>query len=163
MRVYHIVRNELEMTVGAFLQPKTYSLEDFSVKKRKIEEELEKVRKDSFTDFPSRLNCLFVCYDLADVEFWASSISSIYGKQFMILTLETTGNVFWFSAESYHMYFNGLRNDLHQACLEFWESNRYTEFDKLIDREGITNGPAKIIEIRQASFSRGKGFELNNK
>lgn len=68
MRVYHIVKNELEMAVGAFLRPKTYCLENFGVRKRKIEEELENVRKDSFPDFPSRLNCLFVCYDMYDVE-----------------------------------------------------------------------------------------------
>lgn len=160
MKVYHIIKNEFDFAVGAFLQPKTYSLEDFGVRKRKIEEELENVRKDSFPDFPSRLNCLFVCYDMYDVESWASMKSSIYGKQFKVITLETAGPVFWFSAESYHMYFNGFKNDLQQACLEFWESNRNTEFDKLIDREGITNGPAKIIEIRQASFSRERGLEV---
>ncbi len=160
MKVYHIVKNEVEMAVGAFLQPKTYNFKDFSDKKRDIEEELEKVRKESFPDFPSRLNCLFVCHDMDDVESWASMKSSIYGKQFKVLTLETAGSVFWFSAESYHMYFNGLRNDLHQTCLEFWESNRNTEFDKLIDREGIINVPAKIIEIRKASFSRERGLEV---
>lgn len=160
MKVYHIIKNELDFAVSNFIQPKAYSLRDFDLKKRQVEEELEHVRKESFPDFPSRLNCLFVCYDMDDVESWASMKSSIYGRQFKVLTLETTEPVFWFSAESYNMYFNGLRNDLHQACIEFWESNRNEEFDKLVDREGITNGPAKIIEIRQAGFSRGRGLEV---
>lgn len=158
MRVYHIVKNELEMAVGAFLQPKTFSLENYGVKKRQIEEELEIVRKDSFPDFPSRLYCLYVCYDIDDVEFWAVQKSSIYGRQFNVLTLETTESVFWFSAESYHMYFNGLRNDLHQACLDFWESNSNTEIEKMEDREGLTNGPAQIIDIQRVRVSRGNGL-----
>ena len=160
MKVYHIAKNELELAVGDFIQPKIYRLCDLNLKKRQVEEELENVRKERFPDFPSRLNCLFVCFDMDDVEFWAMMKSSIYGSQFKVLTLETTKPVFWFSAESYNMYFNGLRNDLHQACLEFWESNRNTEIDKLIDREGITIGPAQIIEIRQAGFSRERGIEV---
>ena len=160
MRVYHIVKNELEMAVGALLRPKTYSLENFGVRKRKIEEELENVRKDSFPDFPSRLNCLFVCFHMDDVEFWTIQKSSIYGRKFKVLTLETTEPVFWFSAESYNMYFNGQRNDLHQACVEFWKSNRNTEIDKLIDCEGITNGPAQIIAIQQVCFSRENGLKV---
>lgn len=115
MRVYHIAKNELEMAVGAFLQSKTYRLEDFGIKKRQIEEELENVRKDSFPDFPSRLNCLFVCYDMDDVEFWASMKSSIYEKQFKVLTLETAGHVFWFSAESYHGADENIRGNLRHA------------------------------------------------
>lgn len=162
MEVYHIVKNELDFALGDFIQPKTYSLCDFDLKKRQVEEELENVRKESFPDYPSRLNCLFVCHDMDDVEFWASMKSSIYGKLFKVLTIEIAGPVFWFSAESYHMYFNGLRNDLRQACMEFWESNRDTELDKLIDREGITIGPSKIVEIRQAAFSRERGLEVMN-
>ena len=160
MKVYHIVRNELEYAVGDFIQPKIYCLDDFDLKKRQMEEELENVRKESFPDFPSRLSCLFVCYDMDDVEFWAMMKSSIYGSQFEVLTLEVTKPVFWFSAESYNMFFGGQRKDLHQACKEFWESNKKTELDKLIDREGMTNGAANIIEIKQARISRGKGLEF---
>lgn len=152
--------NELVFAIGDFIQPQTYCLDAFDTKKRQIEEELEIVRKDSFPNFPSRLNCLFVCHDMDDVEFWAMMKSSIYGSLFKVLTLETTGPVFWYSAESYNMYFSGQRNDLRQACVEFWESNRNTEIDKLVDREGMTNGVAKIVEIRQARISRERGLEL---
>jgi len=162
MKVYHIVKNELEFAVGDIILPRIYDLNSFAPKKKEIEMELEIIRNEGYSNYPSRLNCLFVCHDMNDVEFWAMMKSNIYGSQLIVLTLDTIGPVFWFSAEGYNMYFNGQRNDLRQACLEFWESNKNTEFDKLIDREGITNGPAKIIEIRQASFSRGKGFELNN-
>ena len=160
MKVYHIIKNELDYAVGNFIQPKTYSLCDFDLKKRQVEEELENVRKESFPDFPSRLNCLFVCHDMDDVEFWAIQKSSIYGRRFNVLTLETKEPVFWFSAESYNMYFSGQRNDLHQACVEFWESNRNTEIEKMVDREGMTNGLAEIVEIRQAWISRERGLEL---
>lgn len=162
MKVYHIIKNEFDFAVGAFLQPKTYSYKDFRVKKRQIEEELENVRKESFPDFPSRLNCLFVCYDMDDIEFWAIQKSSIYGRQFKVLTLETTKPVYWFSAESYHKYLNGLTNDLHQACVDFWKSNNKTKVNHLADREGITIGPAKIVGIRQANISRENGLELVN-
>lgn len=160
MKVYHIIKNELDYAVGNFIQPKTYSLCDFDLKKRQVEEELENVRKESFPDFPSRLNCIFVCHDMDDVEFWAIQKSSIYGRQFKVLTLETTEPVFWFSAESYNMYFSGQRNDLHQACVEFWESSRNTEIEKMVDCEGMTNGLAKTVEIRQAWISRERGLRL---
>ena len=149
MEVYHIVKNELDFAVSNFIQPKTYSLCDFDLKKRQVEEELENVRKERFPDF-----------HMDDVEFWTIQKSSIYGRKFKVLTLETTEPVFWFSAESYNMYFNGQRNDLHQACVEFWKSNRNTEIDKLIDCEGITNGPAQIIAIQQVCFSRENGLKV---
>lgn len=156
------MKNELYFAIGDYLQPKIYSLFDFDIKKRQIEEELENVRKESFPDFPSRLNCLFVCYDMDDIEFWAIQKSSIYGRQFKVLTLETTEPVYWFSAESYHKYFNGMINDLHQACIDFWKSNNKTKVNHLADREGITKGPARIVGIRQAKISRENGLELVN-
>ena len=94
MKVYHIVKDELEFAVGDFLHPRLYNLDEFKSKKREVEEELEKVRSDCFPNLPSRLNCLFVCRDLNDVESWALMKSDIFGRQFKILTLETTVPVF---------------------------------------------------------------------
>ena len=59
MKVYHIVKKESELVIGDVIQPKTYNLEDFSVKKRQIEEELENVRRDNLQNLyhidPQRL------------------------------------------------------------------------------------------------------------
>lgn len=160
MRVYHIVKDELQFAVGDIIQPKTYDLDNMDPKKRQIEEELEKIRKKDFSNYPSRLYCLFVCYDLDDVEFWAIQKSDIRGREFKVLTLETSEPVFWFSADSYNMYFNKRRTDLHKACIEFWESNGNTEMEKMVDREGLTKGPVKIVEIKRAKISREKGLEI---
>lgn len=160
MIVYHLAPQKLEFAIGDILQPKTYNLGSFSPKKRQIEEELEKIRNEHFSDYPSRLKCLFVCFDMNDVEIWALQKSNDHGKEFKVLTLETFEPVFWFSAESYNMFFNGLRNDLHQACLEFWESNRNHIFDNMEDREGLTNGPSIIIDVKDVRISRGIGLEL---
>ena len=160
MRVYHIVKDELQFVVGDIIQPKTYNLDNMNPKKRQIEEELEKIRKIDFPNYPSRLNCLFVCHDLDDVEFWAIQKSDIRGRIFKILTLETSEPVFWFSADSYNMYFNKRRTDLYKACIEFWESNGNTEMEKMVDREGLTKGPAKIVEIKRAKISRERGMEI---
>ena len=160
MKVYHIVKNELQFAVGDIIQPKTYNLDNMDPKKRQIEKELEKIRMKDFPDYPSRLNCLFVCHDLDDVEFWAIQKSDIRGRIFKILTLETSEPVFWFSADSYNMYFNKQRSDLHKSCIEFWESNGNTEMEKMVDREGLTKGPAKIVEIQRAKISRERGMEI---
>lgn len=160
MKVYHIVKNELQFAVGDIIQPKTYNLDNMDSKKRQIEKELEKIRMKDFPDYPSRLNCLFVCHDLDDVEFWAIQKSDIRGRIFKILTLETSEPVFWFSADSYNMYFNKQRSDLHKSCIEFWESNGNTEMEKMVDREGLTKGPAKIVEIKRAKISRERGMEI---
>jgi hypothetical protein len=49
---------------------------------------------------------------------------------------------------------------LHKACIEFWESNGNTEMEKMVDREGLTKGPVKIVEIKRAKISREKGLEI---
>ena len=160
MKVYHIIKNDLMPPVGNIIQPKTYNLNNMRPKKRQIEQELESIRNIHFSDFPSRLKCIFVCYDMEDVEFWAIQKYDICGGEFNVLIIETSKPVFWFSAESYNMYFNGQRNDLHQACIEFWESNSKTKMNELVDREGLTSGEATIIAVRRAMISRGKGIQL---
>ena len=160
MRVYHIVKDELQFAVGDIIQPKTYYLDNMNTKKRQIEEELEKIRKKDFPIFPSRLNCLFVCHDLDDVESWAFMKSYQYGSLFKLLTIETSEPIFWFSAHSYNMYYNGFGTSLHQACMDFWKSNFNIGMDKMEDCEGITNGSAQIVKIQQARVSRGNGLEI---
>lgn len=160
MRVYHIVKDELQFAVGGIIKPKTNNLDNMDSEKRQIEEELESIRKVHFPDYPSRLECLFVCYDMRDVEFWAIQKSDIHGRLFKVLTLETSEPVFWFSADSYNKFFNKQRSDLRKACIEFWESNSNTEIDKMEDREGLTKGPAKIVEIIRAKISRERGLEM---
>ena len=160
MRVYHIVKDELQLAVGDIIQPKTYNLDNMNPKKRQIEEELEKIRKIDFPNYPSRLNCLFVCHDLDDVESWAFMKSYQYGRIFKLLTIETSEPVFWFSAHSYNMYYNGFGASLHQACIDFWKSNSNIGMDKMEDCEGLTNGSVQVVEIRQAVIYRGKGLQL---
>lgn len=160
MRVFHIVNAELEFAVGDIIQPQTHKLNCMVSRKRQIEEELENIRKVQFCDYPSRLECLFVCYDMEDVEFWAIQKSDIRGREFKVLTLETTEPVYWFSANSYNMYFNSLRSDLRKACIEFWESNSNTEINEMEDREGLTKGPSTIVEINHAIISRERGLEI---
>lgn len=160
MKVYHLIKNELDFAVGDFLQPKKYNLCDFDIKKRQVEEKLEKVRKECYPDLPSRLNCLFVCHDMDDVELWAIQKSSIYGRQFKILTLETTGPVSWFSAESYNEYFCGIRKDLHQACKEYWQSYASTKIEEMEECEGIITTPVQIVAVRHASICRGIGLKI---
>ena len=160
MRVYHIVKDESEFVVGDIIQPPRYNLDSMEPKKRQIEEELEKIRMKDFPNYPSRLNCLFVCHDLDDVEFWAIQKSDIRGREFKVLTLETSEPVFWFSAESYNMHYNGYGTNLHQACMEFWKSNCNIGIEKMEDCEGITNGSAQIVEIQRARESREGGLEI---
>ena len=160
MRVYHIVKDELQFAVGDIIPPKTYNLDNMNPKKRQIEEELEIIRKIDFPNYPSRLNCLFVCHDLDDVESWAFMKSYQYGSLFKLLTIETSEPIFWFSAHSYNMYYNGLGTSLHQACMDFWKSNFNIGMDKMEDCEGITNGSAQIVEIQQARVFRGNGLEI---
>ena len=141
MKVFHIEKNELEFTVGDLIRPRIYNLNSFAPKKKEVEDKLETIRKDKYPDY-------------------AIQKSDIHGREFKVLTLETSEPVYWFSADSYNMYFCGQRNDLHQSCVEFWESNRKTVIDKLADREGLTNGVAIVVEIRNAKVSRERGLEL---
>lgn len=160
MRAYHIVKDELQFAVGDIIQPKTYNLDNMDPKKRQIEEVLEKIRMKDFPCYPSRLNCLFVCHDLDDVEFWAIQKSDIRGRVFKVLTLETSEPVFWFSADSYNMFFNGYGTDLHQVCMEYWKSNGNTEMEKMVDREGLINGSAKVIDIIRMRICRSVGLRI---
>lgn len=162
MRVYHIVKNELEMTVGDFLYPRSYNLDDFKSKKHEVEEELENVRSNYYPNFPSRLNCLFVCRNLNDIESWALMKSDIYGRHFKILTLEVTTPVHWFSALSYNEYFCGIRNDLHQACKEYWQSHAGTRIEEMGECEGIISTPVQIVAVQHASICRGVGLKIKD-
>lgn len=160
MRVYHIVKDELEFAIGGFLHPRHYNLDDFKPKKREVEKELEKVRSDYFPNFPSRLNCLFVCHNLKDVESWALMKSDIYGRHFKILTLEVATPVHWFSAQSYNEYYCGIRSDLHQACKEYWQSYADSSIDGMEECEGIITTPVQIVAVQHASICRGIGLKI---
>ena len=160
MRVYHIVKDELEFAVGSILYPRSYNLDDFKSKKHEVEEALENVRSNYYPNYPSRLNCLFVCRNLNDVESWSLMKSDIYGRHFKILTLEVTTPVHWFSAQSYNEYFCDIRNDLNQACKEYWQSHTDTNIDEMEECEGIITTPVQIVAVQHASICRDIGLKI---
>ncbi|WP_339282466.1 DUF2441 domain-containing protein [Oceanobacillus sp. FSL K6-3682] len=55
---------------------------------------LEKVRKEKYTNYPSRMSCLYTSKTLSDAEMWAASFINSNRKVYQIVKLRTDGRRF---------------------------------------------------------------------
>ena len=161
-RVYRIVPLEEEVKVGDPVIP--HKWKNKGEFKQKIENALETHRPEGY---PSRDSCLYVCFSEKNAEEWAKfkyrrppfNISTIY----KLLTLEVTGELYWFMAE----YCNLLRKDCTQeelckACSSYWASMKENIADLIIGKEyeGLFVGENKIVDIKYKNFINGESQDV---
>ncbi|GGH81135.1 hypothetical protein JOD43_001030 [Pullulanibacillus pueri] len=68
---------------------------------------LEKVRKEKYPKYPSRMACLYTSKTLSDAEMWANSFMNSGRKVYQIVKLRTDGHVF--DGDAFNV-FDGTKN-----------------------------------------------------
>lgn len=101
---------------------------------------LEEVRKEKYSNYPSRLSCLYVTKTKEDAISWSKILKRNKKKCKQVLTLELTGDIFCFDGNLMKRQNISYQNHLINAKL-YWDS-----IDSDIS-EILFYGEAKVIEI----------------
>lgn len=96
---------------------------------------LEKVRKESFNEYPSRMACLYVSQTYEDALTWATSFHQMGRKVFSIVKLKVEGRLFKGNAFN---CFEGKENNSEwneKKARAYWEnaSNKEVLYEYLVD------------------------------
>lgn len=109
----------------------------------------EEVRKETDSNLPSRLKCLYVCNSLEEIEEWLNIFKRTNKKDYQILELELTGKVFTGDA-SYILRQNISLNKKREQAREYWNGNKINNHN-----ESLFEGEAtvkKIINLKNAEI-----------
>ena len=156
--VYRIVPLEEEVKVGDPVIP--HKWKNKGEFKQKIEDALEMHRPK---EYPPRDECLYVCFSKENVNEWLSMKYCNRIIAYKLLTLEVTGELFWFMAECY----NSLRKEysqeeLNNACSSYWASMKENTDNLVIGKEyeGLFVGENKIVAIEYKNFINGESQDI---
>lgn len=145
-KAYRIVdaHNGAAYNVGDELAIPHYTMNDYSPKKRIIEQILEDNRPDNF---PSRNEALFV-FPASQCDYesvWTNLKYSHSEREYLLLELELTGDLYWLNAEHYNS--PSFNQNQQQKAKEYWKEIAEVDFTRDMDIEGLFVGTAKITDI----------------
>lgn len=145
--VYSRVYEKLSLVEDIYKDPKKYDgVElDHHTKVALRELALEKVRREDYPDYPSRLASLYVSKELEDSKSWADLFISLNRKVYQIVLLKVDGNMFTGDANN---CFDGTTSESENLKLakRYWENEMNLKNEKPI-YETLVNGNIEVIEI----------------
>jgi hypothetical protein len=126
-----------------------HSNEDFKIAFRAINDyaaitrELifEEVRKEYYSDLPSRLRGLFVCSNLDRIEEWLNIFKRTNKRPIQVLKLKLNGNIFIGDA-SFILRQNKSLNYKTEQAKKYWNGDKINNIEEI-----IFEGMAEVIEI----------------
>ncbi|MCK8061479.1 MULTISPECIES: DUF2441 domain-containing protein [unclassified Fusibacter] len=98
---------------------------------------LEKVRKEDFSEFPSRMACLYVSASLEEAEKWAKHFIEIGRETFQIVALENEGNCF--TGDAHNCWYEcASEEEARKRAFHYWKvldngKNEDPVFETIID------------------------------
>lgn len=101
---------------------------------------LEEVRKNKYSNYPSRLNCLYVTKDKEDAIYWSNILKRNNKECKQILTLELTGELFVGDGSLMKRLNISYQKQLEMAE-EYWNSKPVS------NPEYLFYGEAKVVDI----------------
>lgn len=134
--------------------------DDYSPKKKAIEQILENNRPKTF---PSRNEALFVFpkskYDYESV--WTNFKYNHNEKEYLLLELELTGNLYWLDAGIYNECYALRKPLLDEQAKNYWIEIQESDFTTNMDIEGLFTGTAIIKKIvRKRHCLNGDNIEI---
>ena len=106
---------------------------------------LEKVRKKQFSEYPSRLSCLYVSTSLNDAEVWSDYFIEIGRVTHQIVELECDGN--HFTGDAHNCWYEcPLDEEALEKAYHYW-SNCENRKDEIPIYETIIDGNIKVNRI----------------
>lgn len=94
--VYKRVNDKIQIVNDIYLHPEKYDADtlEHHTKVAMRELALEKVRKNLFPEYPSRMSCLYVSESLEEAEKWAELFINLNRPTYSIVKLKIIGNMF---------------------------------------------------------------------
>ncbi len=156
--VYRVVDFDVEIKEGFPAIPSKWkALEDY---KKCIEETLEKHRPNGF---PRRDNCLYVCFSKENAYEWAYIKYWKKDTPYKLLTLEITGELYWFMSDCYNFLGDKFTHEqLDKACKDYWNSMTENKNNLILDKgyEGLFVGDAVVKAIEYKNYINGKSVDV---
>lgn len=108
---------------------------------------LEKVRKNKYPHYPSRMSCLYTTRTLSDAEMWADSFINSGREVFQIVKLRINGTSF--DGDAYNV-FDGTNNAVEdERNADYYWSNQPNMLGKEQLIETLVDGNIEVVEIVQ--------------
>lgn len=106
---------------------------------------LEKVRKEKYLNYPSRMSCLYTTKRLADAEMWADSFLNSGRKVFQIVKLETDGKIF--NGDAYNVFDGSDNDEENERNADYYWDNQPNKLGKKPLIETLIDGTIEVVEI----------------
>ncbi len=155
---FRIVPFDADVKVGDFAYPSKWEVK--GERKKKIEDCLEANRPKSY---PKRDKCLYVCFSKENAYEWAYIKYRRLNTPYKLLTLEVTGDLYWFKADCYNFLGEVFTQEqLNIACIDYWNSMTEDHQDLILDRayEGLFIGEAKVIAVEYKNYVNGETIDV---
>lgn len=145
--VYQRVQSKLDLVRQIYANPAFYQEQELehhtAVALRELA--LEEVRQQKFSQYPSRMSCLYVSETLEEAEKWGTFFAKIGRPTYAIVKLNIEGNVFAGDATK---CFRGQPDRLRNLQLAeiYWENNPNPSGAAAV-REMLVDGKITVLEI----------------
>ncbi len=106
---------------------------------------LEKVRKEKYTNYPSRMSCLYTSKTLSDAEMWAASFINSNRKVYQIVKLRTDGRRF--NGDAYNIFDGTGDEEVNNKNADYYWANKLNRFGKEPLVETLIDGRIEVVEI----------------
>lgn len=144
--VYTRVMDQLPLVEDIYNNPTKYKQEDLDHHTKVALRELamEEVRKENYSNYPSRLSSLYVSTNLEDSKMWAKSFISKGRDVYQIVKIKTTGNVF--TGNAYNCFEGTTTKEENiKKSHDYWQKDNSNAENILY--ETIIDGEIEVIEI----------------
>ena len=121
----HTYNNDNEkFEVGQVISTTKYNREGtfLNYPKRFREDEFEKVRKESFNDFPSRFSCLFLSDDIQKAGYWAEKLRNRTGN-IQCVEIELLSGKYVCLDEQIYNIENFTTKEMQEEAYSYWNGD----------------------------------------
>lgn len=145
--VFNRVKDKLDEVKDIYNNPDKYDIAtlEHHTKVALRELALEKIRKEYYPTYPSRMSCLYVSESLAEAEKWAELFVNWNRPTYSIVKLKVTGNIFVGDANN---CFDATIDENQNLSLahKYWLNMPNTQKCPPI-KEFLVDGDIEVIEI----------------
>lgn len=106
---------------------------------------LEKVRKEKYTNYPSRMSCLYTSKTLSDAEMWAALFINSNRKVYQIVKLQIDGRTF--NGDAYNIFDGTGDEKVNNKNADCYWANKPNRFGKKPLVETLIDGRIEVVEI----------------
>ena len=141
------VNEKKEIVEDIYKNPQAYKIEklEHHTKVALRELALEKVRKEKFSNYPSRMSCLYVSDNYENAETWSSFFVEWKRPTFSIVRLKVKGRKF--IGDAFNCFEATTNEEENCALAENYWLNKPNPLNKPPLHEFLVDGEIEVVEI----------------